>query len=182
MGDPKKQRKKYETPRFPWRSDILESELRLLGEFGLRNKRELWAHKTFLSKFRSRARSLHSISTAEMIEQEDNLLRRLKHLRILNDTAVLDNVFDLGVEALLERRLQTLVLRQGLAKTIYQARQLITHGHIAIHDKKVFSPNYLVSADEEENITYAKTSLLVNPKHPLRKSIENIISGGEVDE
>jgi small subunit ribosomal protein S4 len=182
VGDPKKQRKKYETPRFPWRSDILESELRLLGEFGLRNKRELWAHKTFLSKFRSRARSLHSTSTPERIEQEDNLLRRLKNLKILNDTAVLDNVFDLGVEALLERRLQTVVLKQGLAKTIFQARQLITHGHIAINDKKISSPNYLVSADEEVNITYTQTSSLANSKHPLRKSIENNISEGGNDE
>jgi small subunit ribosomal protein S4 len=182
VGDPKKQKKKYETPRFPWRSDILESELRLLGEFGLRNKRELWTHKTLLSKFRSRARSLRSTSTSERIEQEGKLLRRLKHLRILNDTAVLDNVFDLGVEALLERRLQTLVLRKGLAKTIYQSRQLITHGHIAIRDKKIFSPSYLVSADDEENITYAQTSSLANSKHQLRKSIENDISEGENDE
>jgi len=27
MGDPKKQRKKYEPPRFPWRIDVLEAEL-----------------------------------------------------------------------------------------------------------------------------------------------------------
>jgi len=46
MGDPKKQRKKYETPRFAWRTDILQEELKLLGQYGLRNKHELWLHKT----------------------------------------------------------------------------------------------------------------------------------------
>ncbi|MEM2803764.1 MAG: 30S ribosomal protein S4, partial [Nitrososphaerota archaeon] len=42
MGDPKRQRKKYETPKQPWRSDRLLEELKLVGEYGLRNKRELW--------------------------------------------------------------------------------------------------------------------------------------------
>jgi len=52
MGDPKKQRRKYETPRFPWRTDTLQKELNLIGQYGLRNKRELWRHETALSKFR----------------------------------------------------------------------------------------------------------------------------------
>src|SRR3989304_3923373 len=58
MGDPKKQRKKYDTPRFRWRKDILQEELKLLGQYGLRNKHELWRHKTMLSKTRGIARSL----------------------------------------------------------------------------------------------------------------------------
>ena len=58
MGDPRKQRRKYETPRFPWRIDILQAELRLVGQYGLRNKRELWRHETMLSKFRGIARSI----------------------------------------------------------------------------------------------------------------------------
>ena len=36
MGDPKKQRKKYATPRFAWRTDSLQAELKLLGQYGLR--------------------------------------------------------------------------------------------------------------------------------------------------
>jgi len=58
MGDPKKQRKKYATPRFPWRTDVLKEELKLLGQYGLRNKHELWRHETMLSTFRGIARSL----------------------------------------------------------------------------------------------------------------------------
>ena len=41
MGDPKKQKKKYESPKYPWSVDRFEAELKLLGEYGLRNKREL---------------------------------------------------------------------------------------------------------------------------------------------
>ncbi|MEJ2032591.1 MAG: 30S ribosomal protein S4, partial [Deltaproteobacteria bacterium] len=58
MGDPKRQRKKFDTPRFPWQYDTLEAELKVLGEYGLRNKREIWRHKTLLSKYRGIGRSL----------------------------------------------------------------------------------------------------------------------------
>jgi len=179
LGDPKKQKKKYTTPRFPWRSDILQSELKIMGQYGLRNKRELWRHKTMLSKFRGIARSLLGMPTNERVKLEAQLLRKLKRYGILPENAVLDDVLDLTIEDILERRLQTMVLRKGLAKSIYQARQLITHGHIAIGDRKVFSPSYLVTRDEEDKITYAPTSPLANPEHPIRQSIEvNEEAGG----
>ena len=178
MGDPKKQKKKYETPRFPWRSDILQSEIRLVGEYGLRNKRELWRHKTMLSKFRGIARSLLGMQSGERAKLEAQLLGRLKRLGVLPENAVLDNVLDLTVEDLLERRLQTIVFRKGLAKSIFQARQLITHGHIAIGERKFFSPSYLVLKDEEDKVTYAPTSPLRNEDHPIRRTIEIEAAGG----
>jgi len=178
MGDPKKPKKKYETPRFPWRSDVLERELRLLGEYGLRNKRELWRHRAMLSKFRGIARSLLGMPTSRRRVLEKQLLDKLKRLGILSEDAVLDDVLDLTVESILERRLQTLVFRKGLAKTIYQARQLITHGHIAISGKKVFAPSYIVPKNEEDKIEYAPTSPLLDSEHPIRASIEVEASGG----
>src|SRR4030043_1529115 len=97
MGDPKKQRKKYETPRFPWRTNVLQEELKLLGQYGLRNKHELWLHKTMLSNFRGIARSLIGRSAEERRKMEDELLRRLKKIGILDETAVLDDVLDLAI-------------------------------------------------------------------------------------
>ncbi|MEM4848851.1 MAG: 30S ribosomal protein S4, partial [Ignisphaera sp.] len=69
-----------------------------------------------------------------------------------------NEILSLTVEAILERRLQTIVWKKGLAKTVYHARQLITHGHIAINGKKVTSPGYLVSRSEEQYIDYYPTS------------------------
>ncbi len=174
MGDPKKQRKKYETPRFPWRTDILQSELRLQGQYGLRNKRELWRHKTELSRFREIARSLLGMPADQRQKLEKQLLQRLNRLGILPETAVIDDVLDLSLEDILERRLQTIVFSKGLAKSIFQARQLITHGHIAIDERRVPSPSYLVLRDEEAKITYAPTSSLSNPNHPMRAAISSI--------
>ncbi|MGQ9565907.1 MAG: 30S ribosomal protein S4 [Candidatus Bathyarchaeales archaeon] len=170
MGDPKKQGKKYETPRFPWRTDTLQAELKLLGEYGLRNKHELWRHRTMLSRFRGIARSLLGMPQEQREILEKQLLTRLNRLGILSETAVLDDVLDLEIENILERRLQTLVHRKGLAKSIYQARQLITHGHIAIDKKRVRAPSYLVLKDEEAKITFFSTSALANPEHPIRQT------------
>ncbi|RKN12663.1 30S ribosomal protein S4 [Streptomyces radicis] len=44
----------------------------------------------------------------------------------------------------LERRLDALVLRSGLARTIYQARQMVVHGHIAVNGRKVDKPSFRV--------------------------------------
>jgi len=172
MGDPKKQRKKYETPRFAWRTDTLQQELKLLGQYGLRNKRELWRHETALSRFREIARSLLGMSVEERKKHEKQLLDRLNRLGILPETAALDDVLDLAIEDMLERRLQTIVFNRGLAKSIHQARQLITHGHIAIETQRIHSPSYLVLRNEEAKITYSPTSSLADPKHPIRESLK----------
>ena len=169
MGDPRRQKKKYETPRFPWRTDTLQAELQLLGQYGLRNKHELWRHRTMLSKYRGTARSLLGMTTQQREVLEKQLLARLNRLGILPDTAVLDNVLDMNLEDILERRLQTLVFRKGMAKSVHQARQLITHGHVAISSRRVLSPSYLVLRDEEANISFAPTSPAANPEHPLRQ-------------
>lgn len=170
MGDPKKQRKKYATPRFPWRTDVLQWELKLLGQYGLRNKHELWRHETMLSKFRGIARSLIGKTPEERGRMEEELLTRLKKLGVIHETAVLDDVLDLTVEDILERRLQTIVLRKGLAKTFHQARQLITHGHIVIGNRRVTVPSYLVTREEEKQIAYSPRSPLANASHPLRQT------------
>jgi len=171
MGDPKRQKKKYETLRFPWRTDILQEELKLLGQYGLRNKRELWRHKTMLSEFRGTARALIGKPPEERRKMEEELLNRLKKLGIIRETAVLDDVLDLTIEDILERRLQTIVFRKGLAKSIHQARQLITHGHIVIGKQRVTVPSYMVTRSDEEQIAYAPESPLANPSHPLRQII-----------
>jgi small subunit ribosomal protein S4 len=180
MGDPKKQRKKYETPRFRWRKDILQEELKLLGQYGLRNKHELWRHKTMLSKTRGIARSLIGKTPEERAKMENELLARLKKLGVLDETAVLDNVLDLSIEDLLERRLQTIVFRKGLTRTIFQSRQLITHGHVNIGNRRVTVPSYIVSKEEENQVVYSPQSTLVKETHPLRQALTIVAKQPEV--
>ena len=171
MGDPKKQRKKYAAARFRWSKDELEAQLKLLGEYGLRNKRELLKYDAFLKKFRTIARSLVGKSPLERIEAEDILTKKLFHMGLISENANLDDVFDLTTEDFLKRRLQTVVQNQGLSKTPSQARQFIVHGHIAVNNNIVTVPSYLISLEEESFITYSKKSSFTNLNHPNRTDI-----------
>ncbi len=158
MGDPKKPRKKWEGPKHPWRKEVLIQELKLLGTYGLRNKRELWRAQTIIRKFRHQARSLLAAPKEIREKVEKAMLRKLYNMGLLPENATLEDVLSLTVEDLLERRLQTIVYKKGLARTIHQARQLIVHGHIAIGGRRVTSPGYIVSREEEELVDYTPTS------------------------
>ncbi len=171
MGDPKRQRKSYETPRHPWRKDQLEVELRLMGEYGLRNKRELWRYKTMLSEIRGIARSLLGGGEVERGRIEREYLAKLSRIGVLSESASIDEVLDLEIRDLLERRLQTLVLRRGLAKTPHQARQLVSHGHISVAGKVVSVPGYIVKRDEEQKLKYFSHSPIAKSDHSLRKGM-----------
>lgn len=155
MGDPKRPRKQYEKPRHPWKSDRLAAELQLLGEYGLRNKRELWRAETILRKIRAQARSLFVLTGEKRVQEERRLIQRLHKMGLVNEDATADDVLKLTVRDILERRLQTVVFRLGLAKSIYHARQLIVHGHVYIGDSKVRSPSYHVMRGEEYKIRVA---------------------------
>ncbi|GAB6147588.1 30S ribosomal protein S4 [Stetteria hydrogenophila] len=158
MGDPRKPRKKWEGPKHPWIKERLLKEMELVGRYGLKNKKELWKAATLARKFRHLARSLLALPESVRAEREKALLDRLYRMGLIDRNATLDDVLGLTAEHILERRLQTIVYRKGLAKTIYQARQLIVHGHIAINGRRVTSPGYLVSREEEDLIDYAPGS------------------------
>ncbi len=168
MGDPRKPRKAYQTPRHPWRKDQLEEELHLVGEYGLRNKRELRGHETELSQIRGIARTLLGAEAGERGPLESQYLKRLARLGILPESATVDNILDLNVKDLMERRLQTIVHRTGLAKSIHQARQLVTHGHISIAGDVVSVPSYIVQREQESRIAFHARSPLSNAQHPAR--------------
>ena len=70
------------------------------------------------------------------------------------------DVLSLTFENLLERRLQTLVWKRGLAKSPYMARQLISHGHITLNQRRVTIPSYIVSPAEEGSLSISESSSL----------------------
>jgi len=180
MGDPKRTRKSYETPRHPWRRDQLEVELHLMGDFGLRNKRELWRYKTMLSKVRGQARSLLGSMGEERSRLEHEYLSKLSRIGVLSESATIDDVLDLDIRDLLERRLQTFVFRKGLAKTLFQARQLVSHGHVSMAGKIISVPGYIVKRDEEEKVRYSTHSPLGKADHVTRKVIAASAAGKAV--
>lgn len=152
MGDPKKSRKKYSRPRSPWRTDQLAQELYLLGNFGLRNKRELWRAETQLSSARKQARTLLAATQAVRLREESKLLESLRRRGLVGEAATLDDILSLTVEDVLARRLQTMVFKKGMALSPLHSRQLIVHGHINVGGRVITVPGYEVGAKEEATI------------------------------
>ncbi|HZH38799.1 MAG TPA: 30S ribosomal protein S4 [Bacillales bacterium] len=152
MGDPRKAKKSYTRPRSIWTSDQISSELYIVGSYGLRNKKELWKAQTEIARIRNQARALLAISTDVRHEKETKLLNYLSRLGIVEDGSTLDDILNLKIEDILERRLQTLVMKRSNLKSPYQARQIVVHGHVSIGDRKINLPGYLVKKDEEAQI------------------------------
>jgi len=155
MGDPRKQRRKYTRPKHPWRSERIEAENELCKKYGLKNKTEVWRAISTLRQFRQQARKLLGMPDDEDTKKEaKKLLDKLNKRNIINTTS-LDDVLSLTIEGVLERRLQTLVCRRGIANTMKQARQLIIHGKVKVGGKVINVPRYPVSKAEEDTIQLA---------------------------
>ena len=156
MGAPRRNRKKYDKPKDMWNLQRINTDNAIIEEFGLKNMRELWKVQTELSKLRSNIRKLLSGSSAQNTLVQQGIIGRLSRYGIASRDATLDSLLDLKENNFLARRLQSLVFKKGLAKTIKQSRQLIVHGYIAIGGKRVNRPGYLVQADDETKIGYYK--------------------------
>lgn len=148
MGDPRRQRRKYTRPTHLWRMDRIEEENELINKYGLKNKKEIWRAKAATARVRRQAIKLQALLGVEADKEKNELIGRLNKLGLVKSNA-LEAVLALGVEDLLERRLQTIVYRKGIAQTPAQARQLVIHGHILVGEKVVNVPRYPVKVSEE---------------------------------
>jgi small subunit ribosomal protein S4 len=142
----------------------------------LRNKKELWKHKTELSNYRRTARTLQALSVAERAQMERELIDKLVRYGVLTAEPSLDSVLDLTLENLLERRLQTIVFRKGLAASMHHARQLVTHGHISLDSSRVTTPARLITVGEGDRIAYSMKSPLNDESHPARIAASDVAS------
>ena len=167
MGDPVRKSKKFEKPKRLWDKARIEAEKSLRNEFGLKNARELWRMQTLLRRIRRETRRLLSGKGAQTEERAKKLLARVTRLFLQKSEASLDDLLSLNVKDILNRRLQSVVVRKGFAKTMHQARQFITHGHVAIAGRKVSAPSYLVSFDEESGVDWFKKPVMVESTPPV---------------
>mgnify|MGYP001039268520 CR=1 FL=1 len=153
--------KTFKKPRRPFEKERLDAELKLVGEYGLRNKRELWRVQATLSKIRNAARTLLTLDQKDpkRIFEGQALMRRLYKYGLLNETQdKLDYALALQPNDFLERRLQTVVFKQGLAKSIHHARVLIRQKHIRVGKQVVDVPSFMVRVDSQKHVDFALTS------------------------
>lgn len=73
---------------------------------------------------------------------------------------------------LLERRLDNVVYRLGIATTRSQARQLVSHGHITVNGRKTNIPSYTVKVGDV---------VAVRPESRRRTYFKNIVDSGQLN-
>jgi small subunit ribosomal protein S4 len=157
MGDPRKNRKKFQTPMHPWQSARIESEKEIVKKYGIKRKNEIWKMDSQLKSFLKRAKTVIALRTEQSEIEKKQLLDRLSKLGLLKEgDARVENVLNLTLKDVMERRLQTVLVKKQIAQSMLQSRQFITHGIVAVGTRKVTSPSYLVAVSEEPNIRLLK--------------------------
>ena len=172
MGQPKFNRRHYDTPSHPWQGERIKAENEVKAKFGLKNKTELWKAQSRLREIRGQARGLiaraRNASDVQAQKETQLLLSRLNRLGYLGDNATLNDVLAVDLERILNRRLQTQVYLKGLARTPKQARQFVSHGCILIGERRVTVPSYVVRRGEEDAILIDPKKAIADENHPVR--------------
>merc|ERR1712241_1154232 len=176
--------KTFTTPRRPFEKSRLDQELKIIGEYGLKNKREVWRVKYTLAKIRKAARDLLTLEDKDTrrLFEGNALLRRLVRIGVLDESRMkLDYVLGLKIEDFLERRLQTQVFKLGLAKSIHHARVLIKQRHIRVRKQVVNVPSFIVRLDSQKHIDFSHKSPFGGGRHGRvkRKNMQKKSGGGD---
>lgn len=148
-----RKKNKFSWPRKLYDKIRIEGENKLVEEYGLKNKREIWKAEAKIKYFRNRAKFLIN----ESKEEQDQFFSKLKNLGLQVNTIA--EVLALAKEDLLKRRLSTIVWKKGLANTAKQARQYIVHKKVFVGDRTINVPSYIVTTDLENKITIKKNKL-----------------------
>ena len=175
MGDPRKFRAKYDHPSHPWQLERIEAEKILVREYGLKNKTELYKINSKVKNYTFIAKKLiaaEGTGNKQADVEKAQLFATLQRLGLIGASIKLDDVLSLQPKDLLERRLQTRVFRKGIARSVKQARQFISHEHIMVGDKVITSPSFLVGVSDDSAISVVSTSSLSKPDHPERIAIQ----------
>ncbi len=158
LSPPPTDGKTFKKPRRPFEKERLDAEMKTVGEYGLRNKRELWRVQMALSKIRQAARTLLTLDDKDSrrLFEGEALLRRMYRYGVLDEAQnKLDYVLALTPADFLERRLQTLVFKLGLAKSVHHARVLIRQRHVRVGKQVVNVPSFMVRVDAQKHIDFA---------------------------
>ncbi len=179
MGSVVKHRKKYVSHKKRWDKKTIVDEAVLVNDYALKNKTEIRRVELEISKLKKIAKSLNRTVESKSSDVAKNFINKLKGLGYLNvDASSLDEVLDIKLRNILERRLSNVLYKAKLARTPIQARQFVVHRHVTVNGKLVDSPSYIVPLALESTVTFLENSTLADENHPERK----LASGGFVEE
>ena len=175
MGLARKTRRKYDTPNHPWQAERIDEEKKLIEEYGLTNKKQIWKMSSLLRNFRKQARDIIGLRSERKEASIKILISKLTRLGLLNKDSTTGDVLNLSLRDILERRLQTVVYKMGLANSVKQARQFILHRKVVVNEKVISSPSYLINTGDKVSLKSGFTPNLIKivveaPKEEVKES------------
>jgi small subunit ribosomal protein S4 len=166
MGDIKRFKKKYTTPMHPWNATRILLERDIKSKYGVANKKEIWKMESTLKSFKDQAKSLLTRTDVQAGKEREQMQHRMVSLGLVKTGSEMDDILGLQLRDIMNRRLQTLVFKRRMARSINHARQLIVHEHVMVGDKKITSPSYIVPIADEASISFAPDSAFMQSDHP----------------
>ncbi len=150
MGDIKKKKNLYRKPKKMFDKVRIEAENRIVLEYGLKNKKEIWKAESVVSKMRRRAKAL----IPKTDEERNAFFAKLNGMGIkVKSTA---DALALTKEDILDRRLQTMVFKKKLVGTVKEARQMIVHKKVTVDGNFVNIPSFFITSELENKINIVR--------------------------
>lgn len=175
-------------PKRPFEKERLDSELLLIGKYGLKNKREVWRTQYILARIRKAARELLTLEPDDprRIFEGQALVDRMMRIGVLSkEQAQLDYVLGLTTQQFLDRRLQTIVQSNHFSKSIHQARSLIFQKKIALNkggrNQIINIPSFIVRKENETKIIKIPDKDIENTRTKKRTKAKKEQKGGDAE-
>jgi small subunit ribosomal protein S4 len=169
MGLPIRHKTKAVSHKKKWDKNTIVSEAVFVTDYALKNKKEIRKAEALVSKLKTIAKNFNRTTETKTSAGAAQFVDKLKAQGYLNVEATsLDEVLEITLRELFERRLSSVVYKAGLAKTPGQARQFVVHGHVAVGGQIVTAPSYPVSVKDADIIAFVGSSSLADEAHPER--------------
>lgn len=176
MGLPIRHKTKAVSHKKKWDKNTIVEEAVFVTDYALKNKKEIRRAESLLSKLKTIAKDFNKTTVTKESAGAKQFIDKLKNLGYLNVEATsLDEVLDITLRDLFERRLSTIVYKKGLAKTPGQARQFVVHGHVTVDGLVITAPSHPVGVKDAETVAFIGSSTLADENHPERKGAEVVV-------
>lgn len=176
MGLPIRHKTKAVSHKKKWDKNTIVEEAVFVTDYALKNKKEIRKAEALLSKLKTIAKDFNRTTETKESAGAAQFVAKLKSQGYLNVEATsLDEVLDITLRELFERRLSTVVYKAGLARTPGQARQFVVHGHVTVNGEIVTAPSYPTTVKDAETVAFIGSSTLADEAHPERNGAPEAI-------
>lgn len=148
-------------PKNPFEKKRFESELKTINKYGLKSKVELWKYQLLIAKLKKISgkvlRNEIDYDSSAVVSKKYNLLWFcFKFNLLLESESGLEYVLRVSLEQMLERRIQFLIVRLGMATTCHEARIKLLHKRVMFKTQSIDKPSFLVRKSNEDKIKFMK--------------------------